>query len=69
VNPLVSLLFFTDPPMLFECNQGCSCNRITCRNRVVQHGLTARFQLFRTKDKGWGVRTLRPISKGTYVCE
>ncbi|XP_023727784.1 histone-lysine N-methyltransferase EHMT2 isoform X3 [Cryptotermes secundus] len=60
---------YADPPMLFECNQGCSCNRITCHNRVVQHGLTARFQLFRTKDKGWGVRTLRPISKGTYVCE
>ncbi|XP_069690124.1 histone-lysine N-methyltransferase EHMT2 isoform X2 [Periplaneta americana] len=60
---------FADPPMLFECNQGCTCNRITCHNRVVQHGLTARFQLFRTKDKGWGVRTLRPISKGTYVCE
>ncbi|XP_021933678.1 histone-lysine N-methyltransferase EHMT2 isoform X2 [Zootermopsis nevadensis] len=60
---------YADPPMLFECNQGCSCNRVTCNNRVVQHGLTARFQLFRTKVKGWGVRTLRPISKGTYVCE
>jgi hypothetical protein len=65
----VTLLCFADPPMLFECNQACSCNRITCHNRVVQHGLTARFQLFRTKDKGWGVRTLRPINKGTYVCE
>lgn len=55
--------------MLFECNQACTCNRITCNNRVVQHGLTQRFQLFRTKGKGWGLRTLRHISKGAYVCE
>lgn len=55
--------------MLFECNPACDCNRITCNNRVVQHGLTQRFQLFRTKGKGWGLRTLRHILKGTYVCE
>lgn len=55
--------------MLFECNPACDCNRITCNNRVVQHGITQRFQLFRTEGKGWGVRTLRHIPKGTYVCE
>ncbi|PSN49961.1 hypothetical protein C0J52_08773 [Blattella germanica] len=66
---LVPEFNYADPPMLFECNQACACNRITCHNRVVQHGLTSRFELFRTKDKGWGVRTLRPISRGTYVCE
>ncbi|KAI4501270.1 hypothetical protein M0802_003643 [Mischocyttarus mexicanus] len=60
---------YTDPPMLFECNPACDCNRITCNNRVVQHGLTQRFQLFRTQGKGWGLRTLRHIPKGTYVCE
>uniref|UniRef100_A0A1B6ECU3 Histone-lysine N-methyltransferase n=2 Tax=Clastoptera arizonana TaxID=38151 RepID=A0A1B6ECU3_9HEMI len=61
---------FADPPMLFECNQACLCNRLTCKNRVVQHGITARFQLFRTKgNKGWGVSTLRVIPKGSYVCE
>lgn len=60
---------YADPPMLFECNPACDCNRVTCNNRVVQHGLTQRFQLFRTKGKGWGLRTLRHIPKGTYVCE
>ena len=55
--------------MLFECNPACDCNRITCNNRVIQHGLTQRFQLFRTRGKGWGLRTLRHIPKGTYVCE
>ncbi|CAD1473499.1 unnamed protein product [Heterotrigona itama] len=60
---------YADPPMLFECNPACDCNRITCNNRVVQYGLTQRFQLFRTKGKGWGLRTLRHIPKGSYVCE
>ncbi|OAD62460.1 Histone-lysine N-methyltransferase EHMT1 [Eufriesea mexicana] len=60
---------YADPPMLFECNPACDCNRITCNNRVIQHGLTQRFQLFRTKGKGWGLRTLRHIPKGSYVCE
>ncbi|XP_071560297.1 histone-lysine N-methyltransferase EHMT2 [Temnothorax nylanderi] len=66
---LVPEFNYADPPMLFECNPACDCNRITCNNRVVQHGLTQRFQLFRTKGKGWGLRTLRHIPKGTYVCE
>ncbi|XP_059482836.1 histone-lysine N-methyltransferase EHMT2 isoform X2 [Neocloeon triangulifer] len=60
---------YADPPLLFECNVGCACNKVTCNNRVVQHGPTVRFQLFRTEGKGWGVRTLRPIPKGAYVCE
>lgn len=66
---LISDFNYVDPPMIFECNQACGCNSITCNNRVVQNGLTARFQLFRTRGKGWGIRTLRPIPKGTYVCE
>jgi euchromatic histone-lysine N-methyltransferase len=28
-----------------------------------------RLQVFRTKGKGWGVRALRDIPKGTFVCE
>lgn len=29
----------------------------------------SRLQVFRTKGKGWGVRALRDIPKGTFVCE
>lgn len=58
-----------DPPMLFECNPACDCNEIRCNNRVVQNGMMKRFQLFRTDGKGWGLRTLRFIAKGSYVCE
>ena len=55
--------------MLFECNRACQCHRMTCNNRLVQHGITARLTLFRIDQKGWGVRTSQPIAKGSYVCE
>ncbi|XP_077162715.1 histone-lysine N-methyltransferase EHMT1 isoform X6 [Paroedura picta] len=57
-----------EPPLIFECNHACSCWR-TCRNRVVQNGLRARLQLYRTKKMGWGVRTMQDIPLGTFVCE
>ncbi|XP_042334648.1 histone-lysine N-methyltransferase EHMT1 [Sceloporus undulatus] len=57
-----------EPPLIFECNHACSCWR-TCRNRVVQNGLRARLQLFRTRTMGWGVRTMQNIPLGTFVCE
>ncbi|CAH1999344.1 unnamed protein product [Acanthoscelides obtectus] len=60
---------FSDPPMVFECNETCACNAITCKNRLVQKGIQQRFQLYKTEYKGWGVKTLRFIPKGSYVCE
>ncbi|CAA9999006.1 unnamed protein product, partial [Nesidiocoris tenuis] len=57
------------PPMMFECNPACGCNILTCKNRVVQRGLKTRLQLCKTKEKSWGVITLKEIPRGTYVCE
>lgn len=68
-NVFFTWISIADPPMIFECNETCACNTITCVNRVVQRGLTQRFQLFRTDKKGWGIRTLRTIPKGAFVCE
>ncbi|XP_037653077.1 histone-lysine N-methyltransferase EHMT1 isoform X6 [Choloepus didactylus] len=56
------------PPLIFECNHACACWR-SCRNRVVQNGLRARLQLYRTQNMGWGVRSLQDIPLGTFVCE
>ena len=53
---------------MYECNSKCSCNLNTCYNRVVQHGLTVRLELFKTELKGWGVRALDYIPGGTFIC-
>ncbi|GAO14290.1 uncharacterized protein UV8b_07446 [Ustilaginoidea virens] len=51
---------------LYECHQGCSCT-VSCPNRVVERGRTVPLQIFRTKDRGWGVRTQQLIRKGQFV--
>ncbi|KAL1505013.1 hypothetical protein AB1Y20_008776 [Prymnesium parvum] len=53
---------------LYECNAACRCPR-RCANRVVQRGISRRLQVFKTRAKGWAVRTLEPIPAGAFVCE
>lgn len=53
---------------VFECNALCSCGD-SCSNRVVQRGLRLRLEVCSTRNKGWGVRTLEEIPRGTFVCE
>lgn len=52
---------------IYECHDGCSCSRETCPNRVVERGRKIPLQIFRTEDRGWGVRTLVDIDKGQFV--
>ncbi|XP_068919745.1 histone-lysine N-methyltransferase SETDB2 isoform X2 [Petaurus breviceps papuanus] len=56
------------PSGIFECSFLCKCDPRTCQNRVVQQGLQVRLQVFKTEKKGWGVRCLDDIDKGTFVC-
>ncbi|KAF3779807.1 Histone-lysine N-methyltransferase H3 lysine-9 specific [Nymphaea thermarum] len=55
-------------PVIYECSPNCSCFSI-CRNRVSQNGVKLHFDVFKTKDKGWGLRSLDPIRSGTFICE
>lgn len=52
---------------IYECNKLCKCSN-SCLNRVVQHPITHRLQLYMTKKKGWGVRSLDDIPKGSFIC-
>ncbi|NWV31483.1 SETB2 methyltransferase, partial [Grantiella picta] len=56
------------PTGIYECSVLCRCNKLMCQNRVVQHGIQVRLQVFNTEKKGWGVRCLDDIDKGTFVC-
>ena len=60
---------YKEPPMIFECNEMCKCNVSMCHNRVIQHGISARLQVYRTYGMGWGVRAAGEIAKGSFVCE
>ncbi|XP_030640560.1 histone-lysine N-methyltransferase SETDB1-B [Chanos chanos] len=56
------------PTGVYECNKRCRCNPRMCTNRLVQHGLQVRLQLFKTQNKGWGIRCLDDVAKGSFVC-
>ncbi|NWJ01313.1 SETB2 methyltransferase, partial [Crypturellus undulatus] len=56
------------PSGIYECSVSCRCDKMMCQNRVVQHGIQVRLQVFNTGKKGWGVRCLDDIDKGTFVC-
>ena len=54
---------------IYECNDLCKCGP-DCRNRVVQKGRKVPLCIFRTKNGcGWGVKTLRKIHYGEFICE
>lgn len=51
---------------IWECNSRCSCTE-DCRNRVVQKGRTVGLDVFKSLNKGWGVRTKQALKAGTFV--
>ncbi|GLJ21419.1 hypothetical protein SUGI_0394410 [Cryptomeria japonica] len=53
---------------LVECNSRCCCGS-KCINRELQKGLQLALEVFKTKDRGWGVRTLEQIPRGKFVME
>lgn len=52
---------------IYECNSLCTCKK-TCTNRVVQHGLEIKLQVFKTGNRGWGVRSINDIAEGSFIC-
>lgn len=54
---------------IYECNKRCKCSS-DCPNRVVQSGRKVPLCIYRTNNGcGWGVKALRKIYKGEFVCE
>ncbi|KAI9596410.1 hypothetical protein BDF19DRAFT_412974 [Syncephalis fuscata] len=51
---------------IYECSVKCGCS-IYCPNRVVQRGRTVELQLFKTSNRGWGIRTMEDLPAGTYI--
>ena len=52
---------------IYECNPSCSCLS-RCLNRVTQEGIKAQLEVFRTKNKGWGLRSLHDLPQGFFIC-
>ncbi|CAL9752376.1 unnamed protein product, partial [Musa acuminata subsp. burmannicoides] len=55
-------------PLIYECGPLCRCPP-SCPNRVSQKGVKHQLEVFRSKETGWGVRSLDLILAGTFICE
>ncbi|CAH2074093.1 unnamed protein product [Thlaspi arvense] len=53
-------------PMIYECSPSCPCS--ACKNKVTQMGLKVRMEVFKTADRGWGLRSWDPIRAGSFIC-
>lgn len=43
------------PAAIYECHEGCQCDKASCPNRIVERGRQVPLQIFRTEDgRGWG---------------
>ncbi|CAD5115176.1 DgyrCDS4173 [Dimorphilus gyrociliatus] len=62
------LIASSDRPIL-ECGKTCSCSSGNCQNKVVGRGVRLKLQVFKTPDKGMGVKCLESIKKGSFVSE
>lgn len=54
--------------VVFECGPNCGCH-MKCVNRTSQRGLKFHFEVFRTPNKGWAVRSWDMIPAGSPICE
>lgn len=55
-------------PLVHECGPTCPCFP-NCKNRVSQTSLKVRLEVFKTNNRGWGLRSWDPIRAGTFICE
>ena len=60
--------FFASSRPMFECNALCRC-AVACPNRSIQRPPPISLQVFRTEEKGYGVKTVCHVAIGTYVGE
>ncbi|OVA17185.1 SET domain [Macleaya cordata] len=67
-TPYANGVLVIQKPLIHECGPSCACYP-NCKNQVSQNGPKVRLEVFKTKDRGWGLRSWDPIRAGTFICE
>lgn len=64
-NPILRFKKFEK---IFECGKFCKCGP-SCINRVSQQSSTVSLCLFKTENRGWGLKATTKIKQGTFILE
>lgn len=51
---------------IYECNENCRCGP-RCKSRLVQKGRKVPLTIFKTKNRGWGVKSSEELIKGEFI--
>lgn len=51
---------------IYECNENCRCG-LNCKNRCVQHGRKVALEVFKTKNRGFGLKTKKALLRGQFI--
>ena len=54
--------------VIIECGDWTGCGGAGCSQRLAQQGLRHRLEVFKTRERGWGVRSWDTIACGALVC-
>lgn len=55
--------------MIYECNDYCNCDK-NCLNRLTQQPRKIPCTIFKTKNgRGWGLKAVKTIPRGSYIIE
>ncbi|KAK3672580.1 hypothetical protein LTR78_007631 [Recurvomyces mirabilis] len=51
---------------IYECNLNCNCGSV-CKSRVVQKGRKVPLVIFKTPNRGWGVKCDEELIRGEFI--
>lgn len=51
---------------IYECNRHCDCG-LACKTRIVQKGRKVPLVIFKTRERGWGLRATVDLQKGQFI--
>ena len=66
VNKHLTQAYLSSPLAIHECNAACSCSS-SCRNRNVTLPHDLNLEIFKTVNRGWGLRSRDFVFKGQFV--
>ena len=66
IGPLLNGFYLDSRHTIYECNERCRCGP-RCKNRNVQWGRGIPLQIFKTKERGWGLRCPVDLRRGQFI--
>ena len=63
---LLRNLYLDEGHAIYECNELCTCGSF-CKLRLVQRGRSLPLEIFKTGNRGWGLRCPLPLRRGQFV--